>query len=152
MTTHIVRRQLATAVSFSTVRTLILLLALLALLGMVYMVQSTQATVTGQRVQELREQLVRLDREIDQLEYDIAVQTSPPKIAERARALGLHPPTLAQTTFVQVKNYPVAMPAAAPSTSSSTLTSNDSFIVTLWQQLLARLGIPLDVPSVQASP
>lgn len=149
MTTQIVRRQLANAVSFGTVRTLILMLALLALLGIVYMAQSSQATLTGQRVQELREQLVRLDREIDQLEYEIAVQSAPSKIAERARALGLHPPTLAQTTFVQVKNYPVASP---PPVASSPPTTNASFIETLWQQLLARLGIPLDVPPVQASP
>ncbi len=130
-------------------RTLTLMLALLALLGIVYMAQSSQATLTGQRVQELREQLVRLEREIDQLEYEVAVQTAPPKIAERARALGLHPPTLAQTTFVQVKDYPVA---SAPPVASSPATNNESFLVILWQQLLTRLGIPLEVPPVQASP
>lgn len=149
MITPIVRRQLVNAVSFGTVRTLILMLALLALLGIVYMAQSSQATLTGQRVQELREQLVRLDREIDQLEYEIAVQSAPSKIAERARARGLRPPTLAQTTFVQVKDYPVTSP---PPVASSPSTTNESFIVILWQQLLTRLGIPLDVPPVQASP
>ncbi len=151
MTTQVMHREFANPFSFSIVRALALLLGLLALVGLIYLGQSSQATLTGQRAQDLQEQLERLQRENTQLEYEIATLAAPDKIAARARALGLHPPTLAQTVFVTVKNYP-ATPKAAPA-SNPPLTpapSADSFIAALWNELLARLGLAPSAPTVQA--
>ena len=150
MTVQVIRRQITDSVSFSAVRALILLLALLALLGVVYLAQSTQATVTGQHIQELRERLDRLDRESNQIEYDIAVQTTPAKIAERAKLLGLHPPLSGQTIFVQVKNYPVTPIKPAVPPPSPTTSSDESFIAKLWGEFLTQLGLTPSIKPVEA--
>ncbi len=152
MTTQAIQRELQKTMSLATLRTLIGLVGVLVLLGIVYLAQSTQATLTGQRVQELRERLSRLNREIDQLEYDIAVLTTPAKIAERARAQGLRPATMTQTVYLTVKNYPVT-PAQPPVVSqpSHAVQSNPS-IVDLWNEFLVRLGLRSGVRPVEASP
>lgn len=150
---HTIQREIRSTVSFGTVRALILLLALLALLGIIYMAQSSQAALTGQHVQELRDQLGRLDREIDQMEYDIAVQTTPAKIADRARALGLHPATISQTVFLPVKNYPAALlKAPVPPSAPAANTPGEWFIVAWWNELMVRLGLSGEVRPVEASP
>lgn len=152
MTTQVVRRGITTPVSFGTVRALILLLALLALVGLIYLGQSSQATVTGQHVQNLQEQLDRLNRENAQLEYDIATLTTPNKIAERARALGLHPATPNQMVFLTVKNYPVSTAKVMrPTINQPVATQSDSGVAILWQQLLARLGLSSSARTVEAT-
>ena len=153
MTPHLISREIRNSVSFGTIRVLILLLGILALLGIIYLVQSTQATVAGQHAQELRDRLDRLDREIDQLEYDIAVLKTPSRIAERARARGLHPPTLAQTVYLPVNNYPAAPPTIPATLYNSTIASNgDSFFGALWNGFLALLGIVPSSRTAEASP
>lgn len=152
MTTHALRREISTTFSFGSIRLLILALAVLALLGVIYMAQSTQATLTGQHVQELRDRRARLEREIDQLEYDIAVQSAPAKIAERARALGLHPATLSQTVYLQVKNYPVTSAKPVTLTHPPQIASDEPFITAWWNELLARIGLSSEVKPVEASP
>lgn len=154
MTAHAIHRAIRNPISFSTVRTLILLLALLAFLGITYLVQSSQATLTGQRVQDLREQQSRLDRETDQLEYDIAVLSAPAKVAERAKSLGLHPAPITQTVFILVKHYPAAQskPHSAMTNPPNATSNDDSFIAAVWNEFLARLGLTLGIRPVEASP
>lgn len=151
MTQQALNRQFTNALSFGTVRGLILILGLLALVGIIYLGQSSQATLTGQHVQILREQKERLDRENAQLEYEIAVLSTPDKLAARAGVLGLHPPSLSQTVFVTIKNYPtnVKSPVAATNQPSPTPTS-DSIIATLWNELLTRLGLGSSARTAQA--
>ncbi len=152
MAQQVITRRLANSFSFSTVRAVALLLGLLALVGMIYLGQSSQATLTGQHVQDLQEQLERFKRENAQLEYDIAVLSAPDKIAGRARALGLHPATIAQTVFIRVKNYPV-MPKAVPAVNQPPTipSTSDSFIAVLWNEFLARLGLGSSVRTVEAT-
>jgi len=149
MTTQVVRRGFTNTVSFSSVRALILLLGLLALVGLIYLGQSSQATVTGEHVQNLQEQLDRLNRENAQHQYDIAVLTTPSKMADRARALGLRPALPAQMLFLTVKNYPVTVARVAPSTNSQ--TPSDSGVSSLWQVFLARLGLSSSARTVEAT-
>lgn len=149
MTTQVIRRGFTNTVSFGAVRALILLLCLLALFGLIYLGQSSQATVTGQHVQNLQEQLDRLNRENAQYQYDLAVLTTPSKIAERARVIGLRPAMPTQMVFLTVKNYPVSVAKAAPSTSSQ--TSSDSGVAVLWQEFLARLGLSSSARTVEAT-
>jgi len=152
MTTQVIRRGFTNTVSFGTVRALILLLALLALVGLIYLGQSSQATVTGEHVQNLQEQLDRLNRENAQYQYDIAVLTTPSKIADRARAIGLRPATPVQMVFLTIKNYPVSVARVAPSTTNQSVsTSSDSGVAVLWQEFLARLGLSSNARTVEAT-
>jgi cell division protein FtsL len=153
MTTQVIRRGFTNTVSFGSVRALILLLGLLALIGMIYLGQSSQATVTGQHVQNLQEQLDRLNRENAQYQYDIAVLTTPSKIAERARALGLRPATSAQMVFLTVKNYPISVAKIThtPIDQSITASSSDSGVAVLWQEFLVRLGLSSSARTVEAT-
>jgi cell division protein FtsL len=129
------------ALGHNIVRALIPLASLIALLGMIYLWQSSQATMTGQRGQELQDKLERLRRENAQLEYEIAALTSPDKIAERARKLGLRPAMITQTTYTVLRNYSAApikpaLPAGSPET-----VKNDNPIEFLWNELTTRLGL-----------
>lgn len=151
MTAQTIRREIRNTVSFSSVRALFLFLGLLVLLGMIYLGQSSQATLTGQHVQDLQERLGRLKRENTQMEYDIAVLTTPVQIADRARALGLHPPVITQTLFITVKNYPVNPRPALNTNLPSTAANSDSLISALWNEVLVRLGIPPSGRTVEAT-
>lgn len=137
--------------NFSGARALLLLVGLIALLGMIYLTQSSQATMTGTRTIELQEKYERLRRENAQLEYEIAVLTTPDKIAERARRLGLRPATITQTTFLVVKNYPVVSAKPAQVQAALAPTFSNSFEL-LWNELLARLGLLSNARTVEASP
>ncbi len=145
-----IRRGLVNPVSFSNVRTVIVLLGFLVLVGLIYVGQSTQATLNGQRVQDLQVQLDRLNRENAQLEYDIAAMTTPAKMAERARALGLRPATPTQMVFITVKNYPVTAKVTPPIKTNAT-PSSDSPLVIFWNELLARLGLAPSPRTVEAT-
>jgi cell division protein FtsB len=145
--------QINSGFSFSIARALLLLVGLIALLGMIYLTQSSQATMTGQHALELQDKLERLRRENAQLEYEIAALTTPDKIAERARRLGLRPATITQTTFVIVKNYPVLPPKPAPRNGEPATTLPASSSVELWwSELLSRLGWLSNARAVEASP
>lgn len=135
--------------NFSMARALLLLVGVIALLGMMYLTQSSQATMTGTRAIELQEKYERLRRENAQLEYEIAVLTTPDKLAERARRLGLRPATITQTTYLVVQNYPAAPSQPAPSLAPT--NSSDPFEL-LWNELLARLGLLSNARTVEASP
>ncbi len=144
-----ITRQFSPAFTFGTMRALVLILGLLALVGIIYLGQSSQATLTGQHVQILQEQKERLRRENAQLAYEIAVLSAPDKIAARAGSGGLHPPLLSQSLFPMVKNYPANVtPSVAVSQPS--LAPNDSVIATLWNELLARLGLGSGPRTAQA--
>ena len=130
------------AIGHNIVRALILFAGLLALLGIIYLWQSSQSTLTGQRALELQDKLERLRRENAQLEYEIAALTTPDKIAEHARKLGLRPTTITQTTYAVLNNYSVA--AAKPTTAidgSLGATTADNPIGFLWNELMVRLGL-----------
>ena len=150
MTAQVIRRGLANPVSFGNVRTVIILLTALILIGLIYVGQSSQATLNGQRVQDLQAQLDRINRENAQLEYDIAAATTPAKIADRARALGLRPATPTQMVFITVKNYPVTAKVTPPIKTDAT-PSSDSPLVNLWNDLLARLGLAPSPRTVEAT-
>jgi cell division protein FtsB len=122
-------------------RLLIPFAGLLVLLGMVYLWQSSQSTMTGQRALELQDKLERIRRENSQLEYEIATLTTPDKIAERARKLGLRPVAITQTTYTVFKNYSVT-PAnpAGPNADTAEAGKSNNPIGFLWNELTARLG------------
>lgn len=138
--------------NFSIARAVLLLAGLIALLGMIYLTQSSQATLTGTHALELQDRLERLRRENAQLEYEIAVLTTPDRIAERARRLGLRPATITQTLFITVRNYPVLPPKPfVPSELANPLAASSSLEL-LWNELLSRLGLLSNGRTVEASP
>lgn len=142
MTTHIISRGIRQSFSFGAIRALLLALAIFVLLGVIYLAQSSQATVTGQRVQTLTDQITRYDREIDQLEYEIAVLTAPARIAEIARSRGLHPASITNTVYLTVKPNPTApLQPSNVSNLSEVPPVESSFLATLWDEFLDWLGL-----------
>lgn len=136
MTAQIISRHIRRSFSLSGIRVLLLAVAGLALFSIIYLAQSTQATLTGQRVQTLTEQLMRYEREIDQLEYDIAVLSAPARIAEIARSRGLHPASITNTVYLRVRLNPV--PPAPPQVAD--VPAEPEFLAAVWQDFLDWLG------------
>jgi cell division protein FtsB len=137
---------------FSIARALLLMVGLVALLGMIYLTQSSQATLTGTHTLELQDKLERLRRENMQLEYEIAVLTTPDRIARTATRLGLRPATITQTTFLVVKDYPVVSKSAPRNVEPATAVTGSNPIELLWNELLARLGLLPSARTAEASP
>lgn len=141
MTAQIISREIRRSFSLSAIRMLLLVIAVLALSSVVYLAQSTQATLTGQRVQTLNEQLTRYEREIDQLQYDIATLSTPARIAEIARSRGLHPASLTSTVYLRVK-MPPALPTPAQSAANVTEPQDEPTLLTsVWNDFLDWLGL-----------
>ncbi len=138
-----------TVLNWGTIRALAALVGLVALLGMIYLGQSSQATVTGQRVLELQDRLEQTKRANAQIEYEIAMLTTPDKVAERARRLGFRPATVSQVIYLVVKDYPVAPVKSQPALDGTPAPINswDAW----WLAALARLGWH-DAQMVEASP
>ncbi len=136
----IVVQELRHSFSFSQTRLLIWLVGVLALVGLIYLGQSSQAVVTGARVLELQAELERLQRTNAELEYEIATLTTPARLAERARALGLRPATMSQTIYIVVPDYP-ASSRLVRRVSASPVASPDFSSGTLWDDWLTRLGL-----------
>lgn len=135
--------------NFDLARALLLLMGLIALLGLLYLTQSAQATMTGKRVVKLQERLEQLRRENAQLEYEIAVSSAPPRIAERATRLGLRPLTPSQVHYVVIKDYPL-MSSSVPSKAVMRVVPPSPLDV--WRDaLLARWGVRVSGYSAAAS-
>lgn len=137
MTAQIISRNIRRSFSLSGIRVLLLAVAGFALFSVIYLAQSTQATLTGQRVQTLTEQLMRYEREIDQLEYDIAVLSTPARIAEIARSRGLHPASITNTVYLRVRLNPA--PPAPPRVADA--PAEPEFLEAMWRDFLDWLGV-----------
>ena len=143
-------KQFDSQISTGSLRGLLLLLGVIALIGLIYLGQNGQATMTGRRAQDLQDQLARIQRENAQLEVDIAQLTLPTRIADRARVLGFHPATTAQTVFVVVKNYPVdAKPASSPTVPDAAPSSLD--VASVWNGILNWVGLNSAGQTVEAT-
>jgi cell division protein FtsL len=136
-------------------RALALLVALLVLLGIVYVGHASRTTLTGQHVYDSQMELDRINHEIVQLEYDIAVLTAPSRITEIALKMGLRPPSLAQIKYMVIKNYPASTPKLPlrPNDLASAPASSDAFgLASLWNELLSLIGLAPHGRAVEASP
>ncbi len=143
--------QINSGFSFSIARALLLLVGLTALLGMIYLTQSSQATMTGTRMIELQDRYERLRRENAQLTLEIAQLTAPERMATIATRGGLHPPTITQTVYIPVKNYPVLPPKTQTRGEPINPPPSNSLEL-LWNELLSRLGLLSNGRTVEASP
>jgi cell division protein FtsL len=122
----------------------------LALFWLAYVSQASRTTLTGQRVYEMQQELERVKRENMQMEVDIAALTTPARIAERARALGLRPTTTSQIQYVVIRDYPIVNPT--PMVEWSPIV-NPATAPTAWDVWRARLGLaPNPRPSDLLSP
>lgn len=84
-----------------------LLLAILAmsLVGWMYLSQASEGAETARRSRELRQQKEELQRQNDQLTYEIASLASVDRLAQRARELGYV--DVWEARFLVVTGYPV---------------------------------------------
>ncbi len=132
---------------FTNVRLTIFCAAVIALFGVFYLGQVSQTTLTGQRTHDLQQELDRIKRENMQLELDIAALTTPVRMAERARLLGLSKVLLSQMQYLIVKNYPPENPK--PVIDSNSVTSPST--PTMWNSLLARVGLASSSRTAEAT-
>ncbi len=128
-------------ISFDNARLWVLLIGIIALWGIVYLGLNSHAAVTGQHVHELQDKFDRVSRENAQLEYDIAARLQPSRIAERATALGLHPATISQTVYINVKNYPTPAASVTYESQPTTRKLRTSDLASWWHDLLASVGL-----------
>ncbi len=135
-------------ISLLEIRRPLIAMGVLILIGGMYSVVTTQITLTGQRVLDLQNRLERLTRENQQLEFDIAKETTFEKIEPRARALGLRPISPAQMTYLVVKNYPVSAPKTVPS-AKEIAPSRTGFFAAL-QEVIKRVGLAPGTNAVEA--
>lgn len=75
-----------------------------ALVGWVYLSQASAMAETERHIEELRQQKEELQRQNDQLAYEIAKLASVNRLEKRARELGYVP--ISQAHFLVVAGYP----------------------------------------------
>jgi len=92
----------------------ILILATFSLVGWLYLSQASAVTTTSYRIDELRFELDRSDKENEALTLEIAQLEALPRIEARARELGFEPTT--NVRYLPIDNFP--MPPTARSSSS----------------------------------
>jgi hypothetical protein len=92
----------------------ILILATFSLVGWLYLSQASAVTATSYRIDELRFELDRVDKENAVLTLEIAQLEALPRIEARARELGFEPTT--NVRYLPVDSYP--MPAETRSRNS----------------------------------
>lgn len=81
-----------------------LVMALVGLLAGLYLAQASEIATTGRRIETLREQRDKLQRENAELLDQIALESSIPRLQERAAKLGFVPAT--QVEYLQVTAVP----------------------------------------------
>lgn len=135
------------SVGSENVRIWVFAIAAIMLFGIVYMGQAGQSAVIGQRVQDKRELVSRLNQENAQLEADIAALLAPDRVESKAKALGLHIAKPEQIKYLVVKDYPVESPPTVVSAPANVEKGNDlgasssSDAADWWSALLVRLGL-----------
>jgi cell division protein FtsL len=83
---------------------LLVIVMIAGLVGWVYLSQASEATETERRIRELRLQKEELQRQTDQLTYEVAQLASVEQLTKRARDLGYVP--VWQPRFLTVVGYP----------------------------------------------
>lgn len=109
-------------------------IAVAALIGILYLTQASQIVAAGYRLQALETELARMQRQNDQLLYEIAQWENPQRILKRAKELKMVP--IRQGEFVVVpglQTAPVVVPA--PPTPTPTPAPPE---IPWWQRLLGQ--------------
>jgi len=84
---------------------LLLAILVMSLVGWMYLSQASEGAETARRTRELRQQKEELQRQNDQLTYEIARLASVDRLAQRARELGYV--DVWEARFLVVTDYPV---------------------------------------------
>ncbi len=79
-------------------------IVIMGLVGWMYLSQASEVTETTRRIRELRQQKEELQRQNDQLAYDIARLASVDRLEKRARELGYV--AVWEARFLVVADYP----------------------------------------------
>ncbi len=85
---------------------LLLAILIMSLVGWMYLSQASEGAETARRTRELRQQKEELQRQNDQLTYEIANLASVDRLAQRARELGYV--DIWEARFLVVTDYSVA--------------------------------------------
>lgn len=94
----------------------------IGLVGWMYLSQASEVAGTERRIGELRQQKEGLQRQNDQLTYEIGRLASVDRLEKRARELGYVP--VSQARFLVVGNYPAQ--DRGTSNEATTLVQGDS--------------------------
>jgi hypothetical protein len=97
---------------------LALYLVLVALVAGLYLWQASEIATTARRIEMLRQQRLELERENAELLDQIAIESSVPRLQERAAKLGFSP-----TTQVEYLPVTVVPPDTAPTLRGQWVTT-----------------------------
>lgn len=101
---------------------LLVAVLVMGLVAWIYLSQASEVTETTRRIRELRQQKEELQRQNDQLNYEIAQFASVDRLEKRARELGYL--AVWEARFLVVTDYPTPQEDAPAETT--TLTQSDS--------------------------
>lgn len=87
-------------VSPRTILYLVAFVIALTLVATLYLMLVSQTAARGRHIEQLREELFRLQRENEQLEVEVARESSTPRLLERALDLGLDFAPAGQVEFL----------------------------------------------------
>ncbi len=143
---------LGTLPAFPGLRTVMWIGLSLLFVAVLYLAQFSNAAVLAHSLQSKEARIQELQRENAQLQYEIAVATSPASIEARARKLGLGPAknvVYANLPALQAEDAQILpeLPALSAGTISQDLTV---VVPSPWEQLLVLFGLDSATHSVQA--
>lgn len=128
-----------------------LLAAILAvgLVGWIFLSQASATAETERRIQKLRQQKEEIQRQNDQLAYDIARLASVERLEKRARELGYVP--VSEAHFLAVANYPIHTPDTAkakkiPSWTNPTKRTTPSAVAGWWESVTDQFDVWSQIP------
>jgi type II secretory pathway pseudopilin PulG len=123
---------------------LLVVIVVMGLVGWLYLSQASEATETTRRIRELRQQKEELQRQNDQLTYDVARLASVDRLEERARELGYV--TVWEARFLVVTDYPVqggdtTVEAMASAQNGSAERKTSSAVVSWWKTIAGQFEV-----------
>lgn len=99
----------------------VLVLIAVALIAYIFLSISAHATAVGRDIQDKRERIMELDREIESMEANLAIILSSEQMESRARSLGFKEVEENQVVYIAVPGYVERRPSAlAPYTKKQT--------------------------------
>ncbi|MBN1640582.1 MAG: hypothetical protein JXA09_05040 [Anaerolineae bacterium] len=114
---------------------ILLLMVAVSLLGWIFLTQASHVATTSVRVQELEDEIARIEQENWQLMAEIAELESVSRLAARAEELGFVMASAGQSEFLTMAAPPIAVAAAQASGSPAVVWwDNVTAQFTAWAQ------------------
>jgi cell division protein FtsL len=99
----------------------LLILVSIALVAGIYLNVSAKAAAVGRDIQKMQAQIEKLDREIEDLQSNLAVILSSSEMEARAIKMGFAPLPAEQTVYLKIPDYVARQPAVFAPNSQRTI-------------------------------